>query len=125
MHESPAVVTRVPRISRPLAVFRRRAARKSSLFVCDEVFGRIAFPLSEGPCGTYSCIACAQRPSELVPKRLKLTSLAPAATEHSIAFTTRFGFPKRMRAGFRSHTCCSQNSAAAAGPIRKANEMFG
>ena len=26
MHESPAVVTRVPRISRPLAVFRRRAA---------------------------------------------------------------------------------------------------
>ncbi len=32
MHESPAVVTRVPRISRPLAVFRRRAARKSSPF---------------------------------------------------------------------------------------------
>ncbi len=52
MHESPAVVTRVPRISRPLAVFRRRAARKSSPFRLPRVFGRRAFSVREGRVGS-------------------------------------------------------------------------
>lgn len=52
MHEPPAVVTRVPRISRPLAVFRRRAAHFEQPFSFVSLVRQDSVYVGEAPYGT-------------------------------------------------------------------------